>query len=117
MRARVWQVSAIEPVYLSSLPLLTDPSPAAITEDAKYLRSVLWSELQVGDIIRVDDGEEIPVDLVLLTSSLPNGACLIETSNLDGYLKYFSRFFDTSASICTVCIHIYSSSYSNHVSR
>ena len=44
-----------------------------------------WSQLKVGDIVKLADGEPIPADLILL-SVLNNedGICFVETSNLDG---------------------------------
>ena len=43
-----------------------------------------WVNLAVGDIVRVESEEPFPADLVLLTSSEPEGLCYIETANLDG---------------------------------
>ncbi len=40
--------------------------------------------IKVGDIIRCDDDDEIPCDIVLLSSSDENGECYINTANLDG---------------------------------
>ncbi|KAF8977701.1 hypothetical protein BGZ46_007178 [Entomortierella lignicola] len=43
-----------------------------------------WRSVCVGDIVRVESEEAIPADLVLISSSEPEGMCYIETSNLDG---------------------------------
>ena len=43
-----------------------------------------WRQLQVGDIVKVDDMEFFPADLVVLVSSNSNAMCYIETASLDG---------------------------------
>ncbi len=40
--------------------------------------------LQVGDIVKVHVNEQIPADLVMLSSHEPDGECSITTANLDG---------------------------------
>ncbi|RKO83762.1 E1-E2 ATPase-domain-containing protein [Blyttiomyces helicus] len=47
-------------------------------------RTIQWKDLQVGDLIRIRDKDNVPADIVLLSTSIPNGTAYIETSNLDG---------------------------------
>ncbi|KAI9295827.1 phospholipid-translocating P-type ATPase [Neoconidiobolus thromboides FSU 785] len=46
--------------------------------------SVLWSQVQVGDLLMVKNEDSIPADLLILTTSEKDGTCFIETKNLDG---------------------------------
>lgn len=43
-----------------------------------------WVDISVGDIIKVKSEEAIPADMLVLSSSEPEGLCYIETANLDG---------------------------------
>ncbi|KAJ3122446.1 hypothetical protein HK098_002819 [Nowakowskiella sp. JEL0407] len=43
-----------------------------------------WREVVVGDIVRIENGNFFPADVVLLSSSEPDALAYIETSNLDG---------------------------------
>ena len=43
-----------------------------------------WKNVKVGDFVRLYNDEEIPADIVVLNTSDPDGACYIETKNLDG---------------------------------
>ena len=50
----------------------------------------------VGNIIRIDEGEELPCDVVILSSSLPNGEAYITTANLDGETNLKVGFADVA---------------------
>lgn len=43
-----------------------------------------WKNIQVGDFIRVFEHEELPADIVVLSTSDSDGICYVETKNLDG---------------------------------
>ncbi|KAL1641076.1 phospholipid transporting ATPase [Diplodia intermedia] len=43
-----------------------------------------WKNVQVGDFVRLYNEEEVPADIVVLATSDPDGACYVETKNLDG---------------------------------
>ncbi|KAK3742317.1 hypothetical protein QZH41_018533 [Actinostola sp. cb2023] len=43
-----------------------------------------WMKIQVGDILRLNNNDQIPADIVVLTTSEENGLCYIETAELDG---------------------------------
>ncbi|QRV83950.1 phospholipid-translocating P-type ATPase [Ceratobasidium sp. AG-Ba] len=46
-----------------------------------------WKEVRVGDVIRLESDGFIPADMLLISSSEPEGLAYIETSNLDGYVR------------------------------
>lgn len=50
---------------------------------AKF-RKKYWKQVNVGDIVRVMCDDEVPADIVVLSTSDDDGACYIETRNLDG---------------------------------
>lgn len=44
----------------------------------------LWKKLEVGDIVLLRDNDQVPADIVVLSTSDAMGMCYLETKNLDG---------------------------------
>jgi phospholipid-translocating ATPase len=44
----------------------------------------LWKKLEVGDIVLLRDNDQVPADIIVLSTSDPDGMCYLETKNLDG---------------------------------
>lgn len=72
-----------------------------------HFQSVPWKDVKVGDIVKVNDNQRLPADLVLLSSSRfvffiisffylsvnrADGQCYLETSNLDGETNLKIRY-------------------------
>ena len=61
---------------------LIDPQKS-ISGKAKFKKDC-WKNIQVGDFVRIYNEDPIPADIVILATSDPDGACYVETKNLDG---------------------------------
>lgn len=72
---------------------LTVPQSETITWQETF-----WRDIRVGDIVLLRNDEMIPADIVLLSTSEPDGVCFVETKNLDGEtnLKLKKSPIDTS---------------------
>lgn len=54
-----------------------------IRADCKFKKNY-WKNVRVGDIVRIHNNEEIPADVIILSTSDIDGGCYVETKNLDG---------------------------------
>lgn len=43
-----------------------------------------WKNIQVGDFVRIYNNDQLPADVVILSTSDPDSTCYVETKNLDG---------------------------------
>ncbi|TQS34064.1 hypothetical protein Golomagni_05567, partial [Golovinomyces magnicellulatus] len=50
---------------------------------ARFKKDV-WKNIVVGDFVRIYNDDEFPADIIILSTSDPDGACYVETKNLDG---------------------------------
>ncbi|KAH7316446.1 phospholipid-translocating P-type ATPase domain-containing protein [Stachybotrys elegans] len=53
------------------------------TTGARFQKDA-WKNVAVGDFVRLYNDDELPADIIVLSTSDPDGACYIETKNLDG---------------------------------
>uniref|UniRef100_A0A8C1FV03 Phospholipid-transporting ATPase n=1 Tax=Cyprinus carpio carpio TaxID=630221 RepID=A0A8C1FV03_CYPCA len=47
-------------------------------------QTIIWKQVAVGDLVKVTNGQHLPADMVIVSSSEPQAMCYTETSNLDG---------------------------------
>lgn len=58
--------------------------PHRTTPEKARFKKDYWKNVRVGDFVRIYNDEEIPADVVILSTSDSDGACYVETKNLDG---------------------------------
>ena len=71
-----------KPAHVRAYGSLIDPFKA-VPEKARFKKDY-WKSVQVGDFVRIYNDDPIPADIVILSTSDPDGACYVETKNLDG---------------------------------
>uniref|UniRef100_A0A4W3HRR3 Phospholipid-transporting ATPase n=1 Tax=Callorhinchus milii TaxID=7868 RepID=A0A4W3HRR3_CALMI len=86
--ALLQQIPDVSPTgrYTTLVPLIFILTVAGIKEIIEDYVSWFISVLNVavGDIVKVTNGQHLPADMIVISSSEPFGMCYIETSNLDG---------------------------------
>ena len=58
-------------------------STCTVYREGKFVQQS-WRHLAVGDIVRVEEEEFFPADIIVFSCSNDNGMCYIETGSLDG---------------------------------
>ena len=54
------------------------------TQGTARWERTLWKKLEIGDFVLLRDNDQIPADIIVLSTSDADGLCYIETKNLDG---------------------------------
>ncbi|KAA8643472.1 hypothetical protein EYZ11_001424 [Aspergillus tanneri] len=81
------RISMVEPPPTPTTPprkggSIVDKSKQTLGK-ARFKRD-FWKNIQVGDFVRLYNGDPVPADVVVLSTSDPDGACYVETKSLDG---------------------------------
>ncbi|KAH3678349.1 hypothetical protein WICMUC_001582 [Wickerhamomyces mucosus] len=63
---------------------IIDPSVPRSNNNSIKFQKDFWKNVKVGDIVRIQNNDEIPADIVLLSTSDVDKACYVETKGLDG---------------------------------
>ena len=71
-----------DPIHTRFYGSLIDPFKS-VPGKARFKKDY-WKSVQVGDFVRIYNDDQIPADVVILSTSDPDGACYVETKNLDG---------------------------------
>lgn len=79
----------------NSSKILCFPRPDQIRyinpEETGVFKTLKWSQIKVGQIVKVLKDQYFPADLILLNSDDPLGICFVETKNLDGETNMKSK--------------------------
>jgi len=58
-------------------------SPVTVLRQGVFIEQK-WMEVSAGDIVKLTKNEAVPADIAVISTSLENGACFIETRAIDG---------------------------------
>ncbi|KAG1457835.1 hypothetical protein G6F46_009262 [Rhizopus delemar] len=64
-------------------PNATPSNTTTLNTQTKW-EHVKWKELNVGDYVKIENDQDIPADIVILSTSETDNICYVETQNLDG---------------------------------
>ncbi|KAL4970765.1 aminophospholipid-translocating P4-type ATPase DNF3 [Aspergillus stella-maris] len=86
---------------------------ASSSSDAQDWDQVKWSDIKVGDVIRLRRDQPVPADMVLLHADGSNGVAYVETMALDGEtnlknkapVQSVAKVCETVEGICSSSIH------------
>ncbi|OWZ64894.1 hypothetical protein AYX14_06362 [Cryptococcus neoformans] len=77
-------------ISMSSLPSMMSRKSVGVMDwsrsstGAAQWERTLWKKLEVGDFVLLRDNEQVPADVIVLSTSNADALCFVETKNLDG---------------------------------
>ena len=76
-------IDGIEELKRYRNDIITNNTKTKLYKSSK-IRKIIWSEIKIGNIIKVEKDELIPADLLVVCSSNKDFSFYLQTSNLDG---------------------------------
>ncbi|KAI8146793.1 hypothetical protein BJV82DRAFT_509376 [Fennellomyces sp. T-0311] len=76
------RASTVHPALLPPVKTSLE-GPLAANGDVRW-KETAWKNISAGDYILIRNDEDVPADVVILSTSDPDHICYIETQNLDG---------------------------------
>ncbi|KAG1725617.1 phospholipid-transporting ATPase 1 [Suillus paluster] len=81
---RAWRLGSAQYQSIPSRSSLGVVDWSRRTNGTARWERTLWKKLEVGDIVLLREDEQVPADVVVLSTSDADGLCYLETKNLDG---------------------------------
>ena len=83
-------IDGIEEVKRYKNDIITNNTKTKVYKSSK-IRKIIWSDVKIGNMIKVEKDELIPADLLVICSSNRDFSFYLQTSNLDGETSLKSR--------------------------
>ena len=64
-------------------------------------REITWSQVRVGNVIKLKKFESVPADMIVVSSSDQSGQCWVETKELDGETNLKPKWCVKNGNGCT----------------
>ena len=90
---------------VNNTPVVRMATAAARKSGSEVFEDATLAEVAVGDIIRIEDGEQVPADCVLLKVAEDKPECFVSTSPLDGERNLKPKL--ASARVAQACASLF----------
>jgi phospholipid-translocating ATPase len=76
--------------FVSTAPSAAPPAGKIDVHGSRWAPS-FWEDVRVGDFLYIQNGDSIPADVLVISTSEPESVAFVETKNLDGETNLKSR--------------------------